>query len=95
MQNAFSTSVVKILFAAGLAVYLASAIPASAQQESASAANQADINKQPLDRINENELESEVKQLKQQPVAAAAPTPASAPAPEPPPVGCRLSRGWQ
>jgi len=75
MQNAPSTSVAKVLFATGLAFCLAAVIPAYAQQTAGSTASQGEINKQLLDRINE--LESEVKQLKEQPAPAPTPEPVS------------------
>ena len=67
MQNAFSISAAKFVFLVGLAFYLATSIPASAQQDSVPTATQDSINKKLLDRIDA--LESEVKQLKQQPPA--------------------------
>src|SRR6266436_8135630 len=75
MRNASSISAAKMVFMAGLAVCLATSIPVSAQQDSSPTPSQDSVNKKLMDRIDT--LENEVKQLKQQPVAAA---------PEPPPV---------
>ena len=60
-----------------VAMSVASALPAVAQQASSSPATQDDINRQLVDRIQE--LEKQVQTLKAQP-------PAAAPAPEPAPV---------
>ena len=75
------------LHACSLALFLTLVLSASAQQTAPPPADQGEINRQLLQRIQE--LEKEVEALKGQPPApppVAAPAPAPAPAPEPPPV---------
>jgi len=72
------------LHACSLAFFLALVLSASAQQTPPPPADQGEINRQLLERIQE--LEKEVQTLKGQPPAPPVAAPAPAPAPEPPPV---------
>ena len=77
MKNASSASIRGTSWL--LSVCLCLAVPAQAQQSPAPPANQDEVNKQLLQRLQE--LEAEVKQLKAQPAVVAA-----TPVPEPPPA---------
>jgi len=81
MKTISPKSITALLAFFALSLGLAIAVPALGQQTSSTPANQEELNKQLLDRIQE--LEKQVQELKGQP---AAPAPAAVPVPPPEPV---------